>query len=139
MSVWVLDTDTVSLLLRGHAGVAARVADKPPDQLALTIVTVEELLSGWHARIRRAKTDEATERAYLALQPSVEFTSRVNLLPFDKPAITRFNQLRRVHRRIGTNDLRIAAITLENNAALVTRNAADFSPINGLRTENWAD
>ena len=73
MSFWVLDTDMVSLLLRGHAGVAARVAEKPSDQLAITIVTIEELLSGWHASIRRAKTDEALERAYLALQQSVEF------------------------------------------------------------------
>lgn len=112
MSVWVLDTDTTSLLLRGHAGVMARVADKSADQLALTIVTVEEMLSGWYARIRRSNTDEALERAYLALQQSVEFTSEVRLLAFDKPAIARFHQLRRVHRRVGTNDLRIAAITL---------------------------
>ena len=139
MSGWVLDTDTLSLLFRGHAGVTARVADKSPDQLAIAIVTVEELLSGWHARIRRARTDEELERAYLALQQSVKFVAQANILPFDKPAISRFNQLRRVHRRIGTNDLRIAAITLENNATLVTRNTSDFSPVNELRVENWAD
>ncbi len=139
MNIWVLDTDTLSLLLRGHAGVANRVAAKSSDQLALTIITIEELLSGWYTRIRRARTDEALERAYLALQQSVEFTSQVNLLPFDKPAIIRCNQLRPLHRRIGTNDLRIAAITLENNATLVTRNASDFSLINELRIENWAE
>jgi tRNA(fMet)-specific endonuclease VapC len=61
------------------------------------------------------------------------------VFPFDKPAISRFNQLRRVHRRIGTNDLRIGAITIEIQATLVTRNTSDFSPISGLLTENWAD
>lgn len=139
MSLWVLDTDTSSILLRGSAGVVARVADKSSDQRALTIVTVEELLSGWYARIRRAKTDEALEQSYLALQQSVEFASHVKLLPFDKPAITRFHQLRRVHRRIGANDLKIAAITLENTATLVTRNTSDFLSIKEPRTENWAD
>ena len=139
MSLWVLDTDTVSLLLRGHPGVTARVAGQPSEHLALTIITVEELLSGWHARIRRAITDESMERAYLALQQSVEFAAQVQLLPFDISAISRFHQLRRLHRRVGSNDLRIAAITLENGATLVTRNASDFSFIDGLRTENWAD
>jgi tRNA(fMet)-specific endonuclease VapC len=139
MSVWVLDTDTSTLLLRGHTGVREHVADKSSDQLALTIITVEELLSGWYTRIRRANTDEALERAYFALQQAVEFTSRVNLLAFDKPSISRFHQLRTLHRRMGTNDLRIAAIALENNATLVTRNTSDFGLIHGLRTENWAD
>ncbi|MBI2949335.1 MAG: type II toxin-antitoxin system VapC family toxin [Verrucomicrobia bacterium] len=108
MSLWVLDTDTVSLLLRGHTGAAARVAEKSPDQLAITIVTVEELLSGWHARIRQARTDQLLERAYLALQQSVGFVSQIQILSFDELAISRFNGLRRVHRRVGTNDLKIA-------------------------------
>ena len=139
MSLWVLDTDTLSLLFRGHARVVARVADKPSDQLAVSIITVEELLSGWYARIRHARTDDAIERAYLALQQSVQFIAQVHLLPFDKPAIVHFNRLRRLHRRIGTNDLRIAAISIQNRATLVTRNKSDFSTIDGLGTENWAD
>ena len=136
MSLWVLDTDISSLLLRGDAGVAQHVGVKSSDELALTIITVEELLSGWYARIRQAQTDESLARAYVALQQSVEFASRVNLLLFDRAAITRFHQLRRVHRRMGTNDLRIAAITLENDATLVTRNTSDFSLIQvcALRT-----
>lgn len=46
MSLWVLDTDTLSLWLRGHEAIAAQVARTPPQQLAVTIITVEEILRG---------------------------------------------------------------------------------------------
>ena len=53
-------------------------------------------------------------------------------------------QLRKTHRRIGTNDLRIAAITLEVNgvvaefARIRAANVADFRPIQGLEIEDWS-
>jgi tRNA(fMet)-specific endonuclease VapC len=46
MSLWVLDTDTLTLWLRGHETIAARVATTLPQQLAETIITVEEILRG---------------------------------------------------------------------------------------------
>ena len=50
MSLWVLDTDMLTLWLRGQATVAARVATTPPQQLAVTIVTIEEVLGGWYTQ-----------------------------------------------------------------------------------------
>src|SRR5438105_3401039 len=85
----------------------------PPQQLAATIITIEEVLGGWYTQVRRARDDQQLARAYEALQQTVEFTRGIQLLPFDLPGIRRYRQLRTHHRRIGTNDLRIAAIVLE--------------------------
>jgi tRNA(fMet)-specific endonuclease VapC len=138
MTLAVLDTDMVTLLRRGDANVARRVAEFSPAELAMAIVTVEELLAGWYAQIRQARSDEKTERAYLALRLTVAFCGRAQILDYDHAAITRFHALRAQHRRLGTNDLRIAAIVLENQALLVTSNIGDFSRIEGLNIQDWS-
>jgi tRNA(fMet)-specific endonuclease VapC len=126
MSLWVLDTDTVTPLRRGDANVTRQAAAHPPTEMAIAIVSRDEMLTGWYTLIRRAKDDAKLVRAYDGLRQIVEFCSRVLILDFDLPAAQRFHQLRSVNRRIGTNDLRIAAIVLEHGAILVSRNAADF-------------
>jgi len=138
MSLYVLDTDTLVLWLHGHASVCDRLAAADRDELAITIITVDEILRGWYTQIRRAKDDSRLARAYHSLQQAVEFTSAVRILPFDLPSIQRFRQLRVAHRRIGTNDLRIAAIALQAGGVLITRNTSDFADIEGLNLENWA-
>ena len=138
MSLWVLDTDTLSLWLRGDESIATRVARTPPQQLAVTIITVEEILRGWYTQIRRARQDEQLARAYEALQQTVEFVRGTQILAFDLPAIIRYRQLRTRHRRTGTNDLRIAAIVLEQEGILVTRNGSDFNEVAGLQLEDWS-
>jgi tRNA(fMet)-specific endonuclease VapC len=138
MNLWVLDTDMLTLWLRGQETVTARVATTPPQQLAVTIITVEEMLGGWYTQIRQARDDQQLARAYQALQQAVEFTRGIQILPFDLPGIRRYRQLRTHHRRIGTNDLRIAAIVLEQHGILVTRNTMDFAAIPGLQLDNWS-
>ena len=68
MSLWVLDTDVLALFHRGHAQVCQRVGAADPRELAITIVSVEEMLTGWYTGIRRAKTDEHLVRAYASLK-----------------------------------------------------------------------
>jgi hypothetical protein len=65
------------------------VATTPPQQLAVTIITIEEVLGGWYTQVRRARDDQQLARAYEALQQTVEFTRGIQLLPFDLPGIRR--------------------------------------------------
>ncbi len=139
MRLYVLDTDSLTLLLRGQPEICRRAAAHDPAELSVTIVTVEETLTGWYSQIRRAKKDDQVIRAYGALQEAVEFCGRVRILPFDREAVARFQTLRGAKRRAGTNDLRIAAITLAQSATLVTRNQQDFKGIPELKLENWLE
>ena len=58
MSLHVLDTDTLSLLQEGQPTVLACVAAHQPDEIAVSVITVEEQLSGWYRQLRRAKKPE---------------------------------------------------------------------------------
>lgn len=138
MSLYVLDTDTLTLWLRGQARVCERIAKHDPSELCLTIVTIEEILRGWYTQIRRARNEEQVARSYAALQQTVELASRLRILAFDIAAIQQFNHLKKQRLRVGTNDLRIAAIVLENRAMLVTRNQSDFGNIPALKFEDWS-
>jgi len=44
MTFYVLDTDHISLAQRGDSRVVARIAATPPEQLAVSIITVQEQL-----------------------------------------------------------------------------------------------
>ena len=48
MNLYVLDTDILTLFEREHATVVARILEHPPATIAISIVTVEEQMSGWY-------------------------------------------------------------------------------------------
>lgn len=139
MSLWILDTDTLSLFLRGDPHVCQRVGSVSPNELAVTVITVEEVLTGWHAEVRRVRGDNQLVRAYASLQQAVEFFRFVRILPFGVDAVRRYHELRRQYRRLGTNDLRIAAIAMEQPGTIVTRNVRDFGQIEGLKIDDWSN
>jgi tRNA(fMet)-specific endonuclease VapC len=66
------------------------------------------------------------------------FRTGIPLLPFDNRAAAEFDRLRQSRIRIGTMDLKIAAIALANDATLLTRNLSDFRKVPGLRAEDWS-
>lgn len=138
MSLFVLDTDHISLLQRAHPAVAAHVLATPPDELAVSVITFEEQLGAWYTQIRQARDPEKLARAYEGLFQILEDAKRLRILPFSRSAIDRYLELRRTHRRVGRMDLAIAAITIEAGAILVTRNRVDFEPIEGLAIEDWS-
>ncbi len=138
MSLHVLDTDMLTLYQSGHPIVVQRVAQCPPDELALTVISVEEELTGWYTKVRQARKREQLARAYQRLSSTVRFFSRLNILSFTEAAIERYEGLRAAHRHISKNDLRIAAITLEHAGSVVTRNRRDFQQVPGLQVEDWS-
>lgn len=118
---------------------SSRVTAAPLDQLALTVITVEEMLSGWHRLLRRAKTDVQVASAYNAMASAVQLMSSFEIHTYSENAIARYRFLLSKRLNVSGNDLRIAAIALEHGATVVTRNVRDFGRIPDLLVENWCD
>jgi len=68
---------------------------------------------------------------------TLKYFGTVNVLDFDEDAWNCYTDLVRQKIRIGTRDLRIAAVVMSKNAILVTRNRRDFERVPGLRFEDW--
>ena len=84
------------------------------------------------------------ERA-AGLMRKIEETLAPNLtvLSFDAPAARRYGEIRAVLEARGTPvgdaDLRIAAIALVRDLAVVTGNERHFRRVPGLRVKNWIE
>ncbi|MEB3830777.1 type II toxin-antitoxin system VapC family toxin [Phormidium sp. CCY1219] len=140
MTLWVLDTDCVSLFQRRHPMVTQRVSQVNPEEIAVTIVTVEEQMRGWLKAISNSSQSKQSDRliwAYKGLRQGVEYFNSIEVLDFDEEAATRYAEWVGQKIRIGRQDLKIAAIAIANHGILVTRNRRDFERVPDLRFEDW--
>ena len=129
MSLYILDTDSLSLFARGHSPIVERVLSTPPYSLAVTVITVEEHVSGWYDVLRKATTDERLALGYASLSQTVELLKSFRVLPFTRDAIARYRILSQQKLNVRRMDLRIAATVLEFEGTLITRNMVDFQRI----------
>lgn len=95
-------------------------------------------MRGWLNVIRQSSQSDRLLWAYKGLQDSVAFFNQVNVLEFNQEAYACYTKLVSQRIRIGTQDLRIAAIAISRNGILVTRNRRDFERVPGLIFENWS-
>jgi tRNA(fMet)-specific endonuclease VapC len=138
MNLFVLDTDMLTLLEVGHPAVCKKVSSIPTEELAVTVVTVEEKLTGWYTLIRRAKKPEQFIHAYRRLAGAVNLFKPLRVLEVSQTAFDRYQGLKNQKLGIGRMDLLIAAIVLDGKATLVTRNRHDFAKVPGLVCEDWS-
>ena len=136
---WLVDTDHVSLHERGHEPLRSRLASVPPGVIAVSVVTMEEMIRGRLALLARRSEGEARVRAYAKFMETVAFFGSISVVPFDVACEQKFQELRSMRLRVGSQDLRIAATALVNNLILVTRNRQDFERVPGLAIEDWSE
>lgn len=129
---FMLDTNTISDMIRNPAGAAAKRARAAADQLCTSIVVAAELRYG----CARKGSPELLRRVESMLD-------EIGILPLDVPADEDYARVRHgleaAGRPIGANDLFIAAHAIRLDATLVTANLREFSRVPGLKTENWID
>ncbi|WP_089728592.1 type II toxin-antitoxin system VapC family toxin [Candidatus Thiosymbion oneisti] len=130
MSRYMLDTNTVSHLLRQHPMVAKRVETAPMAALCVSAITAGEL---WFGLAKRP----GAKRLGLVVR---EFLRRVDALPWDNTIAQHYGTVRTAMERQGRIlaplDLLIAAHALGVGAVLVTNDQA-FGQVPDLMIEDW--
>lgn len=138
MRLYVLDTDHLSLHQRGHEPLKSHLLKISPEQIGITIISVEEIFRGRLAQVRRAQQPEDRLKAYFWLSRTLDYLCGFEVLQYDPHAEAHFQKLGEQKIRIGVQDLKIAAIALTHDGTLVTRNVSDFKNIPSLKLEDWS-
>lgn len=131
MTLYMLDTNIISDLIRNPKGKAAKqIARVGEDTICTSIIVAAELRYGC-AKSGSSRLLEAVE----------DLLGEINVLPFDVPADADYGgiraELEAFRKPIGSNDLLIAAHARATSAIIVTANAGEFKRIRGLKVENW--
>jgi len=127
---YLLDTNTVSHLIKRHPQAIQRLLAVPMHSLGISAITAGELAFGL------AKRPEA-----VALRAAVhEFLRRVDVLPWDAAVAQTYGQLRAQVQSEGIGlsalDMQIAAHAVHVQAILVSSDQA-FGRLTQLKQENW--
>lgn len=137
MTLYILDTDHISLLQRSHPNLKQRFDSMDKQDLSVTVVTLYEQMRGWQKIINHPSGKDQLIWAFDGLRNTVLFFQTLNIIRYDPIADDCFKNLLSQRIRIGTQDLRIAAIALSKNAIVVTRNQRDFNQVPGLQITDW--
>jgi tRNA(fMet)-specific endonuclease VapC len=133
----LLDTDHVTILRMPPSARRTRLIERmdlaPQEVFGIPVVVVEETMRGWLAAIAKERLAQRQVTGYRELGRLFEFFATFPIAPFDEAAATQFDSLKAAKIRIATRDLKIAAMTLANNALLLTANRRDFEKVPGLR------
>ena len=136
MTLYVLDTDTCSYILRQRPiEVLERMQAKREQGHSITIsaVTYAELLLGAERSNARKKYSDLISL----------FVERLDeILPWDASAAEGFSKLQAALFKkgtpIGSNDTMIAGHVLSVEGTIVTNNQKHFKQVPKLKIENWA-
>ena len=137
----VLDTNHFTALVAGGPlaqNLNHHTTERDAD-LFTTIITAQEVSQGWLAAINRERAGEDQVFGYVRFQSALRDFGKITILPFDAEAAKTYATLRKLLPRLGTMDLKIAAICITHDALLLSRNLIDFERVSGLRVENWLD
>lgn len=132
MTEALVDTDILSYYFRGDTKVVERFRDylKEFDQINISIVTYYEVLGG-------LKFKEAGKQ----IRDFEEFIKNNNIIHISEESAKIsgdiYADLRRRGITIGTSDILIAGIAIENGLTLITNNEKHYEPIPELKIENW--
>lgn len=132
MLKYLLDTNIAIYVIKRRPAAMLDVFNRHAGRMAISSVTLAELLHG----------AEKSQRREHSLAVVEDFSSRLVVLDYTAKAAAHYGDIRADLERkgtpIGVNDLHIAGHARSEGLVLVTNNLREFERIDGLRLENWA-
>ncbi len=128
---YLLDSNAVIALMAGRQAFVARVEGKASGDVLLSTIVLHEL---YYGAFFSDRIDRNLDRLADLDFPTLSFDGN------DARAAGQVRaRLRRAGTPIGPYDVLIAGQALARDLTLVTANIGEFSRVDGLSTENWAD
>ena len=129
--MYLLDTDVLVSLLRGHGSMSESFAAHAADPKAISVVTYGELLYG-ALKSARPVENTAKVRRFAELLPVVDLSPAIM-----ETFATLKADLEKAGKKVDDFDLLIAATAIHLSYTLVTRNVRHFRNIPNLAIETW--
>ncbi len=131
MLKYLLDTNIVIYVIRRRPLEALNTFKEHAGQLAISSITLAELLHG----VEKSSRPEHNRRQV------EDFVSRLDVLDYTAKAASHYGDIRALLEQqgnlIGVNDLHIAAHARSEGLILVSNNLKEFERVEALRFENW--
>ena len=128
--IYLLDTDTVSHIVRNHSPVVRKLIQHENDEICISAVTYAELSYGLEKRGSEKLSGEVRS-----------ITGKCSIIDFNESQAEYCGKIRVELEKSGTPlgdmDMLIAAAALSAEAILVSHNTRHFSKIKGLKVEDW--
>lgn len=129
---YLLDTNIAIFVIRQRPPRALEVFNRHAGRMALSAITLAELLHGAEKSSRPAANLAVVE----------DFCSRLEVLPYGPKAAQHYGQIRVAMEvkgtPIGVNDLHIAAHARSEGLIVVTNNRREFDRVPALQVEDWS-
>ncbi len=132
MTESLVDTDILSFYFKGDSKVVDKFNGylKEFDVINVSIITYYEILGG--LRFKKAERQIKEFEEFVSNNTIIHISEQSAKLSGDIYA-----DLRQKGITIGTSDILIAGIAIENELTLVTNNERHYESIKGLKIENW--
>jgi tRNA(fMet)-specific endonuclease VapC len=126
---FLLDTNVVTGLLKGHRQLLANVSRHPIGDFAISAIVAHELFFGAYKSRRMDRSLAVVD------------DRRIEVLAFDNEDARQAAEIRAVlagkGTPIGPYDLLIAGQARARDLTVITRNLREFGRVDGLRAEDW--
>ena len=118
------DADVLTEILAGDPELSERAAQISVHEQAVPIIVIEEIVRGRLHCIRQAEAGKSklgVERAYQLFEETLKSFRQVTVLSYSSAAHALYQLWRSQKIRVGTHDLRIAAVCIASSAKLITK------------------